>query len=83
MSALDIAILLPLVPALPFVITWWLPWERWSFWQRIPKVVAGPYLLYCAFAEWHFNLPWWAVLITVLWGGLLCYIGLAERSIRR
>jgi hypothetical protein len=83
MSAVDIAILLPLVPVIPVLVTWWLPWERWTFWQRVPNAVAGPYLLYCSFAAWHFHLPWWAVLIVTVWGGILCSITLADTYRRR
>jgi hypothetical protein len=80
MSALQIAILVPVLPVLPLVITWWLPWERWRFWQKIPNYVAGPYLLYCAFAEWYFHLHWWVVLITAVWGALLFAMGMGSRK---
>jgi hypothetical protein len=49
MSTLDVLILIPLIPAAPLVITWWLPWERWLS-EEVPKYLLGPYLLYAAFA---------------------------------
>jgi len=65
--AVDVLIFIPLIPAIPVIALWPLPWERW-----IPKVVPGkiigPYLLYFAFAIWHFKQPWWAVLMAGLIG---------------
>jgi hypothetical protein len=54
MSTLDWLIAAPCIPLAPFVITWWLPWERWVPWGKLPKAVLGPYLLYVSFAAWHF-----------------------------
>lgn len=82
MTAVDVAILLPVVPILPVIITWWLPWERWAFW-RVPNAIGGPYLLYCSFAAWHFHLSWWAVLIVAVWGGILCALALTDVYKRR
>jgi hypothetical protein len=44
----------------------------------VPKFVAGPYLLYGAFAAWHFHLTWWAVLIFAAWGCLMCILAFIE-----
>jgi hypothetical protein len=66
MSNGDLLILIPLIPAAPVVITWWLPWERWLP-EALPKLFLGFYILYATFAAWHFKLPWWSVL------GLLLY----------
>ena len=82
-TALDIAILLPLIPLLPFVLTWWLPWERWIPWGKLPKTVLGPYWLYCALAAWHFHMPWWVVLITVILGVLVCAAAVKQIVDRR
>ena len=49
----DVLIFLPLIPA----FIWFLPWERW----KIPNKIIGPYLLYCAFAIWHFKQWSWIV----------------------
>jgi len=71
LSPVDILILVPLVPVLPLVVVWYLPWESW-IWERLPKkmrLFVGPYLIYASFALWHFHLSWWAVLIGVA-GGL-------------
>ena len=29
--------------------------------EKMPKAISGPYLLYCAFALWHFHVHWWLV----------------------
>ena len=50
-----------LVPALPFLATWWLPWEQWVESGRIRPWFAGPYLLYLAFLCLHFDRAWWAL----------------------
>jgi hypothetical protein len=83
MTPLDIVILVPLIPVLPFLITWWLPWERWTGWSKLPKLVVGPYLLYCAFAAWHFHMHWWVVLIVAICGALVCAAALKDISDRR
>jgi hypothetical protein len=87
LSALDVFILLPLVPVAPFVLMWWLPWERWlsaadspyAPFNRIPKKYLGPYLLYVSFAFWHFQLPWWTV-VSLLVAGVVVS-GLAVREV--
>jgi hypothetical protein len=68
MSPLDIGILISLAPLLLILITWWLPWERFFEQAPPPGYVAGPYLLYAAFAAWHFKLPWWTVSLIALLG---------------
>lgn len=67
MSARTIVVLIfvPLIPAIPVIAFWTLPWGRWI--PKIPNTIIGPYLLYCAFAIWHFKQSWWIV----LWVGLL------------
>jgi hypothetical protein len=64
---IDVLIFAPLIPAVPVIAFWFLPWERWIP-KMIPNKVMGPYLLYCAFAAWHFKEPWWAVLMVGLAG---------------
>jgi hypothetical protein len=78
MSGLDILIVMPLLPLAPVVATWWLPWERWIPSWGVPKVVLGPYLLYAAFASWHFGLAWWATLILAAWGAGVCAFAYLE-----
>ena len=70
----DVLILIPLIPALPILVTWFLPWERWVL-DKIPGKILGPYILYGAFAGWYFGLPWWGVSIFALWG--IIVLGLA------
>lgn len=67
-STVDVLILIPLIPLVPAVATWFLPWESWIP-KKVPKYVLGPYLLYVAFAAWHFK---WDEFIVMLWaiGGL-------------
>jgi hypothetical protein len=67
-SGVDFAIPLPVVPLWPIVGTCWLPWERWIPWSKLPLYLVGPYLLYCAFAAWHFGIHWWFVLIIAIVG---------------
>src|ERR1700739_1946552 len=59
-KAVDVLILIPLIPALPVVATWFLPWEDWIP-RKVPKRILAPYLLYCTFAAWHFGFPWWSL----------------------
>lgn len=66
MTVVDWLILVPLIPAAPNVIAWWLPWERW-IWNKVPKKILGPYLCYATFAAWYFKLHWWAVLGCAVW----------------
>lgn len=61
MSTVDVLLLVPLIPAMPVIFIRWLPLERWIPWGKLPKSLLGPYILYGAFAAWHFRLPWWAV----------------------
>ena len=66
-KTVDVLIFIPLIPAIPVIATWFLPWERWIP-KKIPKTIIGPYLLYCAFAIWHFKQSSWFVLLVSLWG---------------
>lgn len=74
-KTVDVLIFVPLIPAIPVIAFWVLPWERW-----IPKIISnkviGPYLLYCTFAIWHFNQPRWIVSMVGLVG-----IGVAAAAI--
>jgi len=44
----------------------------------MPSKVAGPYLLYCALAVWHFKHSWWAVLIFGSMGIVASYVAIFE-----
>jgi hypothetical protein len=66
-NPVDVLIFIPLIPAIPVIATWFLPWERWIP-DKIANKIIGPYLLYCAFAIWHFKQLWWAVLLAGLMG---------------
>jgi hypothetical protein len=80
MSTLDLLILIPLLPIVLIAITWWLPWERWIAWDELPKSLLGPYLLYGAFAAWHFKFAWWSVVILVLAGTVLSIMTVMEKT---
>ena len=69
MSTVDVLILLPLIPLAPVVVTWWLPWETWIP-KKVPKYVLGPYLLYAAFAAWHFKLEAFVVILLAILGAV-------------
>ncbi len=56
-NPIDVLVFIPLIPVIPFG---WLPWERWIPDKAFSKII-GPYLLYCAFAVWHFKLSVWGV----------------------
>ncbi len=66
-STVDVLILIPLIPAIPVLALWPLPWENWIP-KLIPKAIIGVYLLYGAFAIWHFKQPWWIVALVGLVG---------------
>ena len=62
MSTIDWLILSPAIPAIPVFVTWYLPWERWIPWKKLPKAVIGPYALYLFFVAFHFDdnhRYWW------------------------
>jgi hypothetical protein len=66
-KTVDVLTFIPLIPAIPVIALWFLPWENWIP-KIIPKTIIGPHLLYCAFAIWHFKQPWWTVLLVGLMG---------------
>jgi O-antigen ligase len=72
----DVLVFIPLIPAIPVIATWFLPWERWIP-KRIPKKIIGPYLLYCAFALWYFKQS----LVDGPNGGARCNCSLGYRDI--
>jgi hypothetical protein len=79
MTAIDFIVLIPVVPAIPILATWWLPWERWIPWRKLPLLLLGPWLLYGAFVAWYFKLHWWAVLIFALPGSVITFVAVSER----
>lgn len=58
MTFRDVLVLVPAIPALVLVITWWLPWERWFPWSRVLGFPFVVYAAYLAFASWYFRLGW-------------------------
>lgn len=77
MTTVDIIVLAPIVPVLPLLVTWWLPWERWIPWAKVPPLLLGPYVLYGAFVGWYFHLHTWVIILLVLVGIIVSLIGLA------
>ncbi len=82
MSTVDVLIAIPLIPLLPVVATWWLPWENWLP-SKIPKTILGPYLLYAGFAAWHFAMPWFVIWVVALWGVLLTGMAIIKEFERK
>ena len=74
---LDVLVFIPLIPAVPVIATWFLPWEDWIP-KKIPKRIIGPYLLYGAFALRYFKMDWWVVVVIALWGIGVCAIAAYE-----
>ena len=70
-DAVDVLIFFPLLPASPVIATWFLPWEQWIP-RKVPNKIIGPYLLYCAFALWHFKQPSWLTVPIALLGIVVC-----------
>jgi hypothetical protein len=81
-KTIDVLIFIPLIPALPVIVTWWLPWERWIP-RKIPNKVIGPYLLYGSFAAWHFKMAWWFIALVALWGIVVSAMALLDRAQKR
>jgi hypothetical protein len=79
MTSVDLLVLIPVIPALPILVTWWLPWERWIPWDELPKDALGPYVLYLSFAAWYFNLPKWCVALILVAGVVLLVMAVRER----
>ncbi len=78
-KTVDVLIFIPLIPVFPVLFLWLLPGPggRWIL-RKVPKRILGPYLLYCAFAAWHFGMPWWASLLAALWGVVVSGIALSQ-----
>lgn len=77
-SVTDVLIAIPVLPLLPVLATWFLPWEDWLP-KKIPKTVLGPYFLYAAFAAWHFKFGFWPVLVAVLLGLVVSFMAIVEK----
>ena len=77
MKTLDVLVFIPLIPALPVIVTWYLPWETWIP-KKLPKSIIGPYLLYCAFASWYFTMPWWFIALVSVYGIVVCVVAVVD-----
>jgi len=74
---LDVLIFIPVIPAIPVLATWFLPWESWIP-KKVPKSILGPYLLYCSFAAWHFYGPWWVEAMAAILGIVVSVIAVFD-----
>jgi hypothetical protein len=82
MSIVDWLIVAPAIPAAPVFITWWLPWEKWIPWDRLPKSVLGLYLIYLSFVFCHFDTHfahWWCYVWLAVVGVMLLVIAIREK----
>jgi small-conductance mechanosensitive channel len=79
MSALDVLVLIPVIPLVLILASWTLPWESWIPWDRIPKAVLGPYLLYAAFASWYFEFDRWLIPMAVVAGVAISVWAVVEK----
>ena len=77
-SITDVLIAIPVLPLLPVLATWFLPWETWIP-KEIPKFVLGPYFLYAAFAAWHFKFGFWTVSLAIVWGLVVSVAAIVEK----
>jgi hypothetical protein len=82
MKTLDVLVFISLIPALPVLATWYLPWEDWIP-KKVPKRIIGPYLLYCAFGAWYFKGSWWVIACAALFGAVVCAIAFLESKARQ
>ena len=77
-SVADVLVAIPVLPLIPVLVTWWLPWETWIP-KKIPKFVLGPYFLYAAIAAWYFNLGFWPVFAAIVFGLGLSVVAIVEK----
>ena len=75
-NTLDVLVFVPLIPAVPVIATWFLPWERLT--DKIPKRYLGPYLVYCTFAATYFKMDWWFVGLVFILAAIACIFGWKE-----
>lgn len=78
LSAFDTVLVVTLLPAVAILISWWLPWEKWLF-ERVARMIAGPYFLYCTLVLWHLHAPWWAVVAAALVGTISSALAIRDR----
>lgn len=77
MSALDLIILVPILPLFPMAL-FLTPYTKLA--HRIPKIILGPYLLYVSFALWHFYREWSVTLLVAAIGVLLIILATAQSA---
>ena len=83
MSGLDWLIVAPAIPVAPIFATWWLPWEKWIPWGKLPKALLGPYALYLFFVACHFDehlKHWWAYIWLAFAGLIVSVMAVIEKA---
>jgi len=79
MSTLDILVLIPLIPALPILVTPLYPWEYSIPWEKIPKAFLGPYIMYAAFAAAYFKFDPSIAIAAAVFGAALSIWAVVEK----
>ena len=74
----NILIVIPLLPLVPLVMTWFLPWETWIP-KNFSKWFIGPYFLYAAVALWHFHFSRFIELAFLVFGVVSLALALEEK----
>jgi len=74
MTFIDFLVVAPVLPFLPIIITWWLPWENWIPWAKVLHII-GPVLMYGAFVAWYFGGDTQDVFVIALAGAGLSFYG--------
>ena len=54
MKTANVLVFIPLIPAMPVLATWWLPWERWLP-SKVPKRILGTLHSVCCFRSLAFR----------------------------
>ena len=79
-SSLNVLVAIPVIPLIPILATWYLPWENWIPRAKIPKAILGPYLLYAAFAAAYFKFHWVVVATAAGWGAVISIQAVIEKD---
>jgi hypothetical protein len=79
-SAVDVLVAIPVIPLIPVLATWYLPWEDWIPRAKFPKAFLGSYLLYAAFAASYFKFHWLVVATAAGWGAVVFIQAVLDRD---
>jgi len=59
MTWVDYLFLAPLVPVIASGALWFIPWEKYVPWRKIPLILIGAYLILAALSVRHFGFSIW------------------------